>query len=87
MSDNKNFIKAWQVDRPYLTSGHLKIIACGAMFLSHLAQCGAVSDRQMNSQVMDNMDIEKERGITTDLTCVVTIHFWLSQATLALMPS
>lgn len=40
MSDNKSFMKAWQVDRPYLTSGHLKIIACGAMFLSHLAQCG-----------------------------------------------
>lgn len=29
-----------------------------------IQECGAVSDRQMNSQVMDNMDIEKERGIT-----------------------
>lgn len=40
MSDNKSFIETWQVDRPLLTSGHLKIIACGAMFLSHLAQSG-----------------------------------------------
>lgn len=38
MCENKSFMKAWQVDRPYLTSGHLKIIACSAMFLSHLAQ-------------------------------------------------
>lgn len=30
----------WQVDRPYFTSGHLKIIACGAMLLSHLTQSG-----------------------------------------------
>lgn len=29
-----------------------------------IQECGAISDRQMNSQVMDNMDIEKERGIT-----------------------
>lgn len=29
-----------------------------------IQECGAVSDRQMSSQVMDNMDIEKERGIT-----------------------
>ena len=29
-----------------------------------IQECGAVNDRQMNSQVMDNMDIEKERGIT-----------------------
>lgn len=40
MSENKSFIENWQVDRPYLTSGHLKIIACGAMLLSHLAQSG-----------------------------------------------
>lgn len=40
MSDNKSFMKAWQVDRPYLTSGHLKVIACIAMLLSHLAQSG-----------------------------------------------
>jgi GTP-binding protein LepA len=29
-----------------------------------IQQCGAVSDRQMSAQVMDTMDIEKERGIT-----------------------
>jgi len=29
-----------------------------------IQECGAVSDRQMSSQVMDTMDIEKERGIT-----------------------
>ena len=29
-----------------------------------ISACGAVSERQMSSQVMDTMDIEKERGIT-----------------------
>jgi len=29
-----------------------------------IQECGAISDRQMSSQVMDTMDIEKERGIT-----------------------
>jgi GTP-binding protein LepA len=29
-----------------------------------IQECGAISDREMNSQVMDTMDIEKERGIT-----------------------
>lgn len=29
-----------------------------------IQHCGAVSDRQMSAQVMDTMDIEKERGIT-----------------------
>ena len=29
-----------------------------------IQECGAVTDRQMSSQVMDTMDIEKERGIT-----------------------
>ena len=29
-----------------------------------IQECGAVADRQMSSQVMDTMDIEKERGIT-----------------------
>lgn len=38
MNESKGFIENWQADRPYLTSGHLKIIACGAMLLSHLAQ-------------------------------------------------
>ena len=29
-----------------------------------IQECGAVSDREMSSQIMDTMDIEKERGIT-----------------------
>ncbi|ALV24000.1 leader peptidase A [Campylobacter iguaniorum] len=29
-----------------------------------ISECGAISDRQMSAQVMDTMDIEKERGIT-----------------------
>lgn len=29
-----------------------------------ISECGAVSERQMSSQIMDTMDIEKERGIT-----------------------
>ncbi len=29
-----------------------------------IQECGAVSDRQMSAQMMDTMDIEKERGIT-----------------------
>ncbi len=29
-----------------------------------ISECGAISDREMSSQIMDTMDIEKERGIT-----------------------
>jgi GTP-binding protein LepA len=29
-----------------------------------IQECNAVSDRKMSAQVMDTMDIEKERGIT-----------------------
>ncbi len=29
-----------------------------------IQECGSVSDREMSSQIMDTMDIEKERGIT-----------------------
>ncbi|WP_176553407.1 translation elongation factor 4 [Campylobacter helveticus] len=29
-----------------------------------ISECGAISERQMSHQVMDTMDIEKERGIT-----------------------
>ncbi len=29
-----------------------------------IQECGAVSEREMTAQIMDTMDIEKERGIT-----------------------
>ncbi len=29
-----------------------------------IQECGAISDRKMSAQIMDTMDIEKERGIT-----------------------
>ncbi len=29
-----------------------------------IQECGAIADRDMSAQVMDTMDIEKERGIT-----------------------
>ncbi|WP_241894748.1 GTP-binding protein, partial [Helicobacter pylori] len=29
-----------------------------------ISECNAISNREMTSQVMDTMDIEKERGIT-----------------------
>ncbi|MBQ7270255.1 MAG: hypothetical protein IJR18_01040, partial [Campylobacter sp.] len=29
-----------------------------------ISECKAIEDRQMSSQIMDTMDIEKERGIT-----------------------
>lgn len=35
---NNKTLETWQSDRPFFTSGHLKIIACLTMFLSHLAQ-------------------------------------------------
>src|SRR5574344_594852 len=35
---DKKFLETWQSDRSLFTSGHLKIIACLTMFLSHLAQ-------------------------------------------------
>lgn len=35
---NKKTLDTWQSDRAFFTSGHLKIIACLTMFLSHLAQ-------------------------------------------------
>ena len=29
-----------------------------------ISRCGGLSDREMSEQVLDSMDIEKERGIT-----------------------
>jgi GTP-binding protein LepA len=36
--------------------------------------CGGLSDREMKSQVLDSMDIERERGITIKAQCV-TLNF------------
>ena len=35
---DKKTLEIWKSDRPFFTSGHLKIIACLTMFVSHLAQ-------------------------------------------------
>ena len=39
-----------------------------------IQECGAVSDREMSSQIMDTMDIEKERGITIKAQSVRLNH-------------
>jgi len=40
-----------------------------------IQECGAVSDRKMSAQVMDTMDIEKERGITIKAQSVRLTYF------------
>lgn len=42
MSENQNFMRVWQNSLKHFTSGDLKLIACGAMLLSHLAQSGLI---------------------------------------------
>src|SRR5260370_19308958 len=36
--------------------------------------CGGLSDREMEAQVLDSMEIERERGITIKAQCV-TLHY------------
>jgi GTP-binding protein LepA len=40
-----------------------------------IQECGAVSDREMSAQIMDTMDIEKERGITIKAQSVRLDYF------------
>jgi len=40
-----------------------------------IQECGAVSERKMSAQVMDTMDIEKERGITIKAQSVRLNYF------------
>jgi len=40
-----------------------------------IQECGAVSERKMSAQVMDTMDIEKERGITIKAQSVRLTYF------------
>ena len=35
-----------------------------------IQRCGGLSDREMSAQVLDNLDIEKERGITIKVQTV-----------------
>ncbi len=44
-----------------------------------IQECGAVSERDMKAQIMDTMDIEKERGITIKAQSVRLSYKYKSQ--------
>ena len=44
-----------------------------------IQECGAVSEREMTAQIMDTMDIEKERGITIKAQSVRLRHVYQGQ--------
>ena len=38
-----------------------------------IQRCGGLAEREMEAQVLDSMDIEKERGITITSAAVTTV--------------
>ena len=39
-----------------------------------ISECNAINERQMSAQVMDTMDIEKERGITIHVNGISAVN-------------